>query len=776
MTTTETMADLWRHADAQRGRAPVAAVVQSWLHARIDGHQQGALSADLLYAIIEMRLDWPGGEHYTPRPLTSFIGKLASGNTAQSVLDPSCGLGLLLHEVAASAGSQVVHGIDINHECGQVAQALLGKDTTILVSDALASPAGLRSTYDLIVANPPFGLNVRCASKLPHLDGDFRGDLGHALAVWACSRLSDRGTAMFILTSAFLWSKHGLQAQEAVRKSGCRVRALIHLPGGTFSHTGISTYLAVFERGEQEEVFIGEFSESPDHQKSLIENLRRRKAGEHPALGRMCLLANFRGFDALVAKERLNRLVRAAGWVKHAAEAVIVNAARVNALDGGDTRDSNSLYLRLIGRPVAVLDAADLPKSALRESVCLSIDSTIADARYLAHWFNQSPIGQTTVATVAQGGTLPRLDLTALLKAGLYLPPLAEQRQFLQSVAHLNRIRAEAMELESALWSGSGAVAIVAEKIRTINQEDRYEDWIESLPFPLASILWRHRAGGGSTRERLEILSHFFEATAAFVATIHLSAFMADDALWRDVAPGLSKSLLSQKLSLDKATFGAWKVTAEYLSGRCKKLLSDDGKRSTITRVYGTPSQNHVDMLCRPDLLSAIQRANAIRNSFAHGGALGQDDAQGIHDELLTLVHTLRGVFGRSWVDYELIQPSQSRFRGGVYKYTASRLVGTRSAPFEVVERESVQPLESDRLYLFDAAGQSGLLLRPFIRVMPSPEKKANACFIFSRCEQGGARFVSYHFEQESSMTAQFPDIDETFQRIHSFDDRAELL
>jgi hypothetical protein len=58
---------------------------------------------------------------------------------------------------------------------------------------------------------------------------------------------------------------------------------------------------------------------------------------------------------------------------------------------------------------------------------------------------------------------------------------------------------------------------------------------------------------------------------------------------------------------------------------------------------------------------------------------------------------------------------------------------------------------------------------------MLSPEKKATACFIFSRCEQAGARFVSYHFEQESSLIGTFPDVDEAFRRIHLFDSGANL-
>src|ERR1035437_2371593 len=183
MTTEESLADLWRYIDVGRGRETASSLVQSWLHARIERHEQ--VSPDLLYAISEKRLDWPGGEHCTPKSLTFFIGSLASLHPAQSVLDPTCGLGLLLHDVAVSVGAQVVHGIDINTECRDVAQTMFGNKATIFQGDALASPDGLQTTYDLIVANPPFGLKVRGTPLLPHLGDHFGGDMGHALAVWA---------------------------------------------------------------------------------------------------------------------------------------------------------------------------------------------------------------------------------------------------------------------------------------------------------------------------------------------------------------------------------------------------------------------------------------------------------------------------------------------------------------------------------------------------------------------------------------------------------------
>jgi hypothetical protein len=83
-----------------------------------------------------------------------------------------------------------------------------------------------------------------------------------------------------------------------------------------------------------------------------------------------------------------------------------------------------------------MLDPADLPRSAVRDSVRLSIDPKIADARYLVHWLNQSQVGQTTLASLSQGGGIARLDLTALLKANLSLPPTSQNNATSCTASH----------------------------------------------------------------------------------------------------------------------------------------------------------------------------------------------------------------------------------------------------------------------------------------------------------------------------------------------------
>jgi hypothetical protein len=367
---------------------------------------------------------------------------------------------------------------------------------------------------------------------------------------------------------------------------------------------------------------------------------------------------------------------------------------------------------------------------------------------------------------------LARVDVSALLEGTLYLPPLAEQMQAIEGSARLASIRAAADEYETALWDGTGDVAEIVSNIATINQEDRFEDWIETLPFPLASILWLHRAGGRSSRERYEVLLQFFEATAAFLATLHLSAFMASDDLWHQHGKKLSRKLTQQSMSFDRITFGTWKLVAEYLSSVCAKLIKDPGNGEVWQRIYGTSNKMVLNMLTDAELRGVLQRANRIRNDWGHGGAVSSQRAKQIDDELMELTYSLRSVFGRTWCGYELIQPKDARYKDGVHHYKVKRLMGTRSAPFEEVERESLQPLESDDLYLFDSASRHGLRLQPFVRVMPSPEKQANACFIFSRRESKGHRFVSYHFEAESEIEDAFPEVEVALERLHMFDEK----
>ena len=345
---------------------------------------------------------------------------------------------------------------------------------------------------------------------------------------------------------------------------------------------------------------------------------------------------------------------------------------------------------------------------------------------------------------------------------------------------YLGQLRAEVAELESQLWDGPEPVADPVERIRSHNREDRYEDWFETLPFPLARVLWKHHASSGSHQERYKTLLHFFEATAAFLATVQLSAFMADDELWMEVGPELNKKLSQQNLSLDQASFGSWRVVFEFLSKRCEYLIKEsaaDGEQPRAQQMFRVVDTRSLGVLTDSRLRNILQQANKIRNDWdGHGGAMSEASAKDVHDRLYALVQQTREVFGRKWQAFELIQPGTFVYRNELFSVTSNRLMGTRCYPFEERVYESEDPLETGGLYLFDSVSRRGLKLLPFVTVMPSPEQSADACYVLSRAgNDGNSRWVSYHFEQESQINLEVKGVSEALERFTQFTGEAFL-
>ena len=576
-------------------------------------------------------------EHGTPRTIVDFSARIVERLKAKSVLDPTCGYGILLAAGSQAAKAEVIHGVDVNDTAASVASAVLGSDARVIHGDFFSCVDGLLDQYDLIIADPPLNAQFRTEQESKSETTLKSLDLASNLMIWASSRLSDAGHALFVVAPSFFHATKRRQVQRLISANGCRIAAAIYVPGGTRQNTSIPTYLVLLERGDQQDVFIGSFSSDPASQGYLLANLVRRKPRGDASLGRLCQLEEFNGFERFVAKENLMRLVREFGWFRHDAASVFPESELLRTRSHSNELEigANSLFLKLVGKGIASTQADDLGQNP-SEVLHLKVNTNIADPPFLAHWFNESRIGRLSLESLRDASTVPRIRAKDLLTSDVCLPSILEQRLLIEGSAYLRKIRADADELESALFSRSEAVEDVVQRIRRINQEDRYEDWIETLPFPLASILWRHHASQDSYRHRYEVLLHFFEATAAFIATIHLSAFMSDVSLWEEVRKSLRDKLFEQHLSLERATFGAWKLTAEKLASECSAILKQaersSEKKEVWQRIYGTLDRRIVEMVSAPRLLGILQQANKIRNDWqGHSGAISEDTAKVVH-------------------------------------------------------------------------------------------------------------------------------------------------
>ena len=709
----------------------------------------------------------------TPEPLADFIASIADLSKVKSVLDPVCGSGLLLRKVADKTGAKSVYGVDRDPFSIEIAKRIFySSEPNLIQGNIFTKHEEFPDAYDLVVTHMPFGVRLteNMASLFP--DMKFERTFDIVLTLWILDQLAEDGRALLIVPPNFFSNRNAKHIQRVIIDKGLRIRAAIYIPERTFHWTALGSYLIVLERGSQEQMFVAEFQNDSLHQKKLLENFQKHQLGSRLGLGILCDPGSFKRFGNLVSSVRLSRLAKEREWRGWSAEELIIEHQLLNNEQVESIRyGSNSCFLRTLGDFKASTDLETLVggrPGPLRHTVHLLVNPELVNPRYLAQWFNESPVGRATLATITSGNTLQAISLRDIMGLKFYLPPLEEQHKVIESVAELRRVRAVTDELENSLWTGGSSVYDTVPKIEDINQnpESEDKDWIDTLPFPLASILWRHYTMKyESAEKRVKVLLHFFEATTAFMTTVHISAFMADDQLWTETQDRFIKKRRNKgEWSLKRASFGTWLMALEYMSGRCEELLEKSEGYELMRKIYGTPNRQVLSMLSSPKLAEILRRANTVRNKYSHDGVRNENEETQTHSELEQYVNEIRGVFRRLWLAFKLIQPRTADLLSSknINDTKAKLLIGTRT-PFEEIRLEFKFQLTKNELYLTDPVSRSVLRLKPFVLVKQSP---GPACYFFNeRMNNSESRFVSYHFEDESKFVSDV--LDNTFSQIY---------
>lgn len=86
------------------------------------------------------------------------------------------------------------------------------------------------------------------------------------------------------------------------------------------------------------------------------------------------------------------------------------------------------------------------------------------------------------------------------------------------------------------------------------------------------------------------------------------------------------------------------------------------------------------------------------------------------------LLEELKEIFESYYDNILIIKPQSMRLRGGAYYHQMECVMGTRY-PFKIMEIELTEPLDSEKLYLFDENSKTSLAIEllPFIQIIYSP-------------------------------------------------------
>lgn len=754
-----------------------------------------AISPSELHSVIPKVIGILGvraGEHVVPQVILQTVRGLIEGHTAKTGCDPWAGVGQLAATIQEVTKAPKVLAFTRNVNEATFGRALV-KKVEWHIGEPLALLNQFKDTFDVIASVLPFNAPSAEPLEIKISSGDvveLRDYVGNLILATAARKLGSYGIGLFVVPRSFFISQRSVFRQFPAM--GIGVEAALSLPSGTFApYTNLASYLVVVRNRPANRMFVGQITSDLQTNAQVIQNFKQGKEGGTLDLGRFVDVVSFAGIDAIRKAERLHEMSRrylSAPAVNLDQLATEINLGRTGN-DFAFSAQENSIYVPLIGNS-DVVDSQEKLTLKSQNYAQLVIDRKRSDARFVAQFLN-SEFGKELRETSKSGAMILRLSKQTLKTLPIFVPAIQTQRQMLEIETRIMSesntllgLQNEIGDLRRELWSNPQSASSVDDRIRVLSNRlsgslkqhatERLDQWFETLPFPLASILRAWQATASDNYEKkCALLCKFFEATAEFVSVILLSAFSSNELLFEPHRLKLKDAMIAGRVSFKLASFGTWKVVIEYLGKQTRELLKensqkpDDAKanREICAELFSDPSHALPSVISRVDLAQIISTTNTMRNNAptSHGGTPTQEEARSLNEALLNELHKLREVMADVWSGTQMIHALHSRMRRDQYENEVSILMGSNNE-FLKENRTMKICMDVERLYLSRKDSGRALKLLPLIQVGPSPQSVKNTCYFFNKVVPGGVRFVCYHHGDQSELKGQFDEAADTIK------------
>lgn len=215
------------------------------------------------------------GEQYTPNDIISLIGeivthKLEKNNEFVTIYDPACGGGNMLFGVEDKIKEKInrptaTFGQDWNDALYALAkiESRFRNDSDIEYGNTLTSIKHIAKKFDVVVANPPYGVDWKGYEKDIKNDKTERfvalpsiSDGQLLFAQHIVHQLDEKGIAVVVHNGSSLFSGDAGSGESQIRKHFFDtdiVEAIVQLPTDEFFNTNIYTYLWIFNKNKPAE-------------------------------------------------------------------------------------------------------------------------------------------------------------------------------------------------------------------------------------------------------------------------------------------------------------------------------------------------------------------------------------------------------------------------------------------------------------------------------------------------------------------------------------------
>ena len=410
----------------------------------------------------------------------------------------------------------------------------------------------------------------------------------------------------------------------------------------------------------------------------------------------------------------------------------------------------NSFYIPKFGNSPCVYNPLEMtikPKNYFQ----VQLQDLKASAVYVTNYFNTEN-GKKIRKSLEIGSSFPQISKSLLNNCVLFLPDTSMQSELIKLDTEIEKLSLRLNEVHQKLWKQPRNHKSIAKEIKNINNEVSLTQWIDNLPFPISSILWRYYATKNNG-EKIDHLFHFFEAFSEFLSMIILSALKQDEEFCKKEKHKWIQTSKNYQNWYLKATFGNWNSLTSKLSTTIDEYLSDKNKSEYCRNLLGNPNDSFITMIAAKSTTNVLFEVANLRNLKAHGGISSADDK--LH-RLLVLekyLNDLRKCIADSFEDMRMLAPTTNSYEDGIFTFNARELVGARM-PFNEITIKSLIPLDIKKLYIIHTNQLKPIELIPFIKYV----EVSSAFYFYSRIESTNVRWVSYHFEKESEISQPIDD------------------
>ena len=608
--------------------------------------------------------------------------------------------------------------------------------------------------FNIIVGfNPPNSDKISIKLNSDKGDIELFDEISYIEFLKAALKLDQHGTGFFILESNFLLSFDKNSVFSNLNNFNLFIDALIDLPNRYFSE-GSDKILVIIKRKTKSNIFIGIFGKDKSSNDVLIENYNERKPGKIPQLGALTLLDSFFSFKNFIARYEIGEIGKSLG-LEPIPICNIIKEINVPTKDHELIDKSNAIYLN-ISKTSDVLLSLEKIKKDEDDYVQIVFEAEKGFVEYIMHFLN-TDIGIKIKESLNLDVYNYIIFKRILSETDIFIPNFDEQIEIVRIDSIINDISARAQSYKRDLWKKPNNAQEILEKVSSLDEESeyRFEKWVESLPFPIASILWESIIAP-DYEHKVKYLLHFFEAFSEMNVTLMLSSLFSDENYFIREFSWCTQTSPKFRNWYLHPSFGNWNFFGRCLSKNIQKLLKNKYEKSKCLELFGNPENDFLDKITSEELYEIFDKISRYRNSWeGHGPIVTPREYENRYKILRTALSDVYQIISNIYENTILVLPIVNDYKDGIYYYTVDKFMGSRNS-FKTLKFESVVPMDSDKIYLVTNNQRTP------IEIINLLIFDSEACYYYNEFNRDKykTQFVSYHYKDKPEIYCPSDKID----------------